>query len=205
MVGDWAGCRLKSIVGFPSIGRPTHKADGGEGRREGGRAGACCACAMCPSVPPCKDTLTIPLAPTNRRPDRLTSTSTDPTTCLLIQHPTPRQLTQQASYVLYESASGYGLFEVVQHDDIASLTEEVCTGLLALCWLVFTWRHVDGRARSVRVWRVLCCVSVRACLHVHQAVSCCRWLLVVVLGWVGWSGGVTRRAWMWTGSVAPRI
>lgn len=32
---------------------------------------------------------------------------------------------QQASYVLYESASGYGLFEVVQHDDIASLTEEV--------------------------------------------------------------------------------
>lgn len=27
--------------------------------------------------------------------------------------------------MLYESASGYGLFEVVQHDDIASLTAEV--------------------------------------------------------------------------------
>ena len=30
-----------------------------------------------------------------------------------------------ANFVLYESASGYALFEVVQHDDIAALTEEV--------------------------------------------------------------------------------
>ena len=122
-----------------SLDQSTHPQSRRRRREKGGRAGACCACAMCPSVPPCKDTLTIPRVPTNRRPDRLTSIFTDPTTCLLIQHPTPRQLTQQASYVLYESASGYGLFEVVQHDDIASLTEEVRTGLLALCWLVFTW------------------------------------------------------------------
>lgn len=31
----------------------------------------------------------------------------------------------QTSYVLYESASGYALFELIQHDDIASLTDEV--------------------------------------------------------------------------------
>lgn len=31
----------------------------------------------------------------------------------------------QSSYVLHESASGYALFELVQHDDIASLTDEV--------------------------------------------------------------------------------
>ncbi|KAM3575209.1 hypothetical protein VYU27_002904 [Nannochloropsis oceanica] len=30
-----------------------------------------------------------------------------------------------SSYVLHESASGYALFELVQHDDIASLTDEV--------------------------------------------------------------------------------
>jgi hypothetical protein len=31
-----------------------------------------------------------------------------------------------AQFVLYESASGYGLFEVVETEEIASVDDEVC-------------------------------------------------------------------------------
>ena len=33
----------------------------------------------------------------------------------------------QAMYILFESASGYGLFEVVEAEEIGSVLEEVCS------------------------------------------------------------------------------
>jgi len=32
---------------------------------------------------------------------------------------------RQANYVLFESASGFAIFEVVEHDEIANMTPEV--------------------------------------------------------------------------------
>lgn len=63
----------------------------------------------------------------------------------------------QAQFVLYESASGYALFEVVQHDDIASLTDEVskttelriCNTYLSIIICFSTW-HAYLRCLQVQ-------------------------------------------------------